>query len=237
VEVRIAAPTGEFGGYLAVPPEPVAGRGPWSGVVVVHDVFGLSDDIRAITERFATAGHLALAPDLYSRGGRLRCVRSVLAALRTGQGCAVADLTAARRWLTERTDCTGSVGIAGFCLGGGFALVMAPRGFDVSAPYYGSLPREDGALDGACPVVASFGGRDRILRGAADRLRHALVERRIPHDVREYPPAGHSFANRSPFAPPAPLRRILGMGYHHDSAEDAWRRVLAFFAEHLVSSR
>ncbi|MQA15496.1 MAG: dienelactone hydrolase family protein [Pseudonocardiaceae bacterium] len=219
--------------YLAVPAEPVSGAGPWPGVVVVHDAFGLSDDIRSITERFATAGYLALAPDLYGRGGALRCVRAVFTAMRAGSGQAVDDLQAARRLLLDRTDCTGTVGIAGFCMGGGFALVMAPRGYDASAPYYGEMPADEGVLDGACPVVASFGRRDPALRGAADRLRGALDSRGVPHDVKEYPDAGHSFANRLPFGPPAPLRRIVGLGYHHESSEDAWRRVFAFFGEHL----
>lgn len=236
MQLQLDVAGGPLPAYLAVPAEPVSGAGPWPGVVVVHDAFGLSDDIKQITERFATAGYLALAPDLYARGGALRCVRSVFAAMRAGSGQAVDDIDAARRTLLDRTDCTGAVGVAGFCMGGGFALVMAPRGFDASAPFYGELPTDDAALDGACPVVASFGGRDMSLRGAADRLRRQLDERGVPHDVVEYPDAGHSFANRLPFGPPAPLRRIVGLGYHHESSEDAWRRVFAFFGEHLRSS-
>ncbi len=136
----------------------MSGPSPWPGVVVVHDALGLSDDIRAITDRFATAGYLALAPDLFSRGGMVRCVKSVFSQLYSGSGRAFDDLDAARTLLSDRDDSSGKVGVAGFCMGGGFALVAAARGFDASAPYYGDLPK-DTALAGACPVVASFGPR------------------------------------------------------------------------------
>jgi carboxymethylenebutenolidase len=123
--------------------------------------------------------------------------------------------------------------VAGFCMGGGFALIGASRGFDVSAPYYGHLPSDISVLDDACPVVASFGGRDRMLRGSAGKLEAALTERRIPHDVKEYPGATHGFANRKSLGPVPVLSKVMGIRYDHESAEDAWRRVLRFFAEHL----
>lgn len=229
--VEIDTPAGPVPAHLAVP----TGDGPRPGVVVVHDAFGFSDDIRGLTDRFARAGYLAAAPDLYARGGALRCVVATFRALFAGAGRAVDDLQAARRWLADREDCTGRVGIAGFCMGGGFALVLAPRGFEASAPWYGLLPRDAHALDGACPVVASFGARDIALRGAPEKLRTRLDERGVPHDVREYPGAGHSFANHLPLGPAAaPLARIAGFGYQHDASEDSWRRVLAFFGEHLA---
>lgn len=220
-------------GYLAVPQAEVSGPGPWPGVVVVPDVLGLSDDIRTIADRFATAGYLAVVPDLYSRGGLFRCVRSVMRQLMDGRGQAFDDIEAARKLLLDRTDCTGATGVAGFCLGGGFALLAAAKGFDASAPYYGSLPRDESALDGACPIVASYGAKDGRLKGAADELEKLLADREIPADVKEYPRAGHSFANRMPVGPFGPLLRVAGVGYHHDSSEDAWRRVMTFFRRHL----
>ena len=230
---RISTRSGKIPAYLAIPVPAVSGPGPWPGVVIVHDALGISDDIRAIAERFATAGYLAIAPDLYARGGLARCVRSVFRDLQRGQGQAFDDIDAARRALIEREDCTAKVGVGGFCMGGGFALVAASREFDASAPYYGQLPSDESILDGACPIVASFGKKDRTLVGAADKLRDALAERGVPHDVKEYPDAGHSFANRLPLGPFNALARVLGFGYHHESSEDAWRRVLSFFAKHL----
>ena len=127
---------------------------------------------------------------------------------------------------------SGAVGVAGFCLGGQFALVMSPKGFGASAPFYGTpLPRDLSAtLDGACPIVASFGHRDPIGIGAEARLRKVVEEKNITSDIKVYPDAGHSFANQ---LPGQPLLRITGFGYNESATEDAWSRVFAFFGEHL----
>jgi carboxymethylenebutenolidase len=225
-----AASAPQLRGYLSVPP---VGEGPWPGVVVLHEIFGPTDDIRQHADRLAAAGYLALAPDLYTDGG-LRCVRATLRALTTGQGAAVEDIDAARRWLAGRGDCTGRVGVIGFCMGGGFALLGATRGFDASAPNYGPLPKDPAeALRGACPVVGSYGGRDRGLPRAGDRLGEVLTGLGVEHDVRTYPAAGHSFLNRHNLGPLTALEKVVGLGYHQPSAEDAWARILRFFDRHL----
>jgi carboxymethylenebutenolidase len=84
-------------------------------------------------------------------------------------------------------------------------------------------------------VVGSYGARDRMLKGAAAKLEAALTERGIPHDVKEYPDAGHSFLEQFPVGPLAPVLRVAGMGYEAASADDAWRRIRAFFDEHLAA--
>jgi carboxymethylenebutenolidase len=205
--------------------------GPAPGVVVVHEAFGLNADIRELCDRFAALGYHAVAPDLLAHGVRLRCLVSVMRALETGHGRPFAEVAAARAWLADRDDCTGRIGIAGFCLGGAFAVLMANRGFDASAVQYGRLPRRlDAAVAGACPVVASYGGRDRSLTGAAARLESALAEAGVEHDVKEYPEAGHSFVNRS--EPPAwlrPLTTSLHAGYVDTAATDAWDRISRMF--------
>ncbi len=217
--------------HLAVPP---VGDGPWPGVVVLHEAFGLTDDTRQQADRLAAAGYLALAPDLFSAGGALRCLRATFAALSSGTGAAYGDIEASRALLAGRTDCTGKVGVIGFCMGGGFALMTAARGFDAAAPSYGPLPKDPAAvLRGACPVVASYGRRDLGLRGAAGRLAGALDELGVEHDVVEYPDAGHSFMNRHNAGPLSVLERVVGLSYDEASAEDAWGRILRFFALHL----
>ena len=164
----------------------------------------------------------------------MRCLRSTFRALARGEGPAFDDLMATRVWLDERPDCTGRVGVLGFCMGGGFALLAAARGFDAAAPNYGQLPEDaDSALLGACPVVASYGARDRTLPGAAERLDRTLAGLGVERDVKEYPDAGHSFMNRHNSGPLALVERVGGFSYHHPSAEDAWDRIFRFFERHL----
>jgi carboxymethylenebutenolidase len=226
-----AASAPELGGYLAAPES----SGPRPGVVVIQDALGLSDDIRAQADRLATAGYLAFAPDLYSGRG-LRCVLATLAASRSGRGAAYDDIEAARTWLAAREDCAGRIGIIGFCMGGGFAVLCAPR-FDFAAASvnYGELPgNTTERLRGSCPIVASYGRRDPVLRGRAARLERALTELGVEHDVKEYPDAGHSFMNRVKVPPGiSTLVPLVHFDYHHESAEDSWARILAFFGAHL----
>jgi carboxymethylenebutenolidase len=220
----------ELRAYLATP----RGTGPWPGVVVIMDALGLGDDIRLQADRLAAAGYLAFAPDLYSGRG-IRCVVATLQASRTGRGEAYVDIEAARRWLAEREDCTGRIGIIGFCMGGGFAMLAAPRyDFAAASVNYGEVPKEVSRLEGCCPVVASFGKRDPELRGRAQRLERALTELGVEHDVKEYPDVGHAFMNRINVGPALnPVMRFVRMNYHHPSAEDAWQRILIFFDAHL----
>ncbi|MDF2443789.1 MAG: carboxymethylenebutenolidase [Subtercola sp.] len=223
-------------GALAVP----AGEGPWPAVVMVHEAFGLTDVMKRQVERMAAAGFLVLMPDLFVDGGPRKCLRATFAAIASGHGRVWVDVEAARSYLVARADCTGKVGVLGFCMGGGFALVAAAdRGFDVASVNYGRLPRDmDEALTGACPIVGSYGGRDNTLRGAAAKLDAALEARSIPHDVQEYPSAGHSFLNDAPTGPAAlrPLMKaIMGAGPEPAAAADAWARIDAFFRLHLAT--
>ncbi|GFG65382.1 hypothetical protein MKUB_28720 [Mycobacterium kubicae] len=227
--IDIQAPAGPIDALLDVP----SGQGPWPGVVVVHDAVGYAPDNAAISRRIAQAGYVALTPNMYARGGRARCIPRVMRELMTQRGRALDDIMAARDHLLGMPECTGRVGIAGFCMGGQFALVLSPNGFGASAPFYGTpLPRHlSETLDGACPIVASFGTRDPLGIGATKRLRAVTAAKNITADIKAYPGAGHSFANK---LPGQPLIRITGFGYNEAATEDAWRRVFAFFGEHLA---
>ena len=224
----------ELRSYVAAPP---AGDGPWPAVVVVHDALGLTDAAREHADLLAAAGYVAVVPDLYTRGGVFRCVQKVMKSLAARHGQAFDDIDAVRRWAVERQDTTGTVGVIGFCMGGGFCLALVDRGFDASAPNYGILPKDlDRILGAACPVVASYGARDRMIkRGTASKLEAALRTHDVPHDVKEYPDAGHSFMDKINVGPAIVLMRALGIGYHHASAEDAWGRILRFFSIYLSS--
>jgi carboxymethylenebutenolidase len=202
---------------------------------VVHDAFGLTADIKRITDRLAAAGYLAIAPALYQRGKKARCVVSTLRSLSNGSGAAVDDLVAAHEYLRADERCTGKVGSVGFCMGGGFCLLLAPTGVsDATAPNYGLWPKDIDGLKHSCPVVASYGARDRWLPSAATKLEESLTEGNVPHDVVEYPGVGHAFMND--WGTPAALRgveRVAGLTYSEPEAQDAWRRILVFFHEHL----
>jgi carboxymethylenebutenolidase len=216
-----------------------AGGGPHPGVVVLHESFGLNDDIRRICSRFAEAGYAALAPSLYSHGRRIVCLSRVMVDMTTGSVAReVGDIHAAREALAARPEVDGGrVAVAGFCQGGGFALIAGTRpGFSAAAVNYGAVPSKRSELDGVCPVVAGYGGRDRVVgRAMAERLEKHLSALGVPHDVKVYDGAGHSFFSQADgwqgwlARVPSPM----AVGYDQDAAEDGWRRMLAFFAEHV----
>lgn len=228
--IELDTPAGPIDALVDVP----EGPGPWPGVVVVHDAIGYQPDKEAVSARIAAAGYLAITPNLYARGGRARCITTVMRAALTKQGPAIEDILAARDHLRGRPDCTGTVGIAGFCMGGQFALILSPQGFGASAPFYGTpLPKNlEETLRGACPIVASFGAKDPLGRGAPAKLNRAVEAHGIAADVKVYPGAGHSFANQ---LPAQALMRVTGFGYNEAVAEDAWQRVFAFFDTHLTA--
>ena len=219
-----------------------APRGEHPGVVVLHESFGLNDDIRRISARFADAGYAALAPDLYSHGRRLVCLSRVLADMTSGHvDREVADILAARELLAARDDVDGArIAVAGFCQGGGFALIAGTRGeFAAAALNYGMVPSQRSELDGVCPVVASYGAKDKIVgHKIAARLESHLSALGVPHDIKTYDDAGHSFFSQVDGWQGwlARLPSPMAVGYEERAAEDAWRRMLAFFAEHVAGS-
>jgi carboxymethylenebutenolidase len=235
-EVRILTPRGEMRGYLATP----VGEGPWPGVVVVHDALGMSTDVRNQADWLAGEGYLAVAPNLYYWGRRIRCLISTV---RLGER-PLSELHATRRWLAEDERCTGKVGVIGFCMGGDFALMMAPRrnGFSASSVNYGGATEElERSLPDVCPIVGSYGAKDRWpgLRRVPDRLESMLAAAGVEHDIKVYPGAGHGFLNdHDPAELPPWVRAIAKLAaadYHEPSARDARRRIIDFFNVHLKS--
>jgi carboxymethylenebutenolidase len=230
--VLIQTPRGQMPCYLALPPNP----GPVPGVVVLHDVGGMSQDHRNQADWLAEAGFLALAVDLYYRGGLLLCIRSIIRDLTARSGPTYDDVEACRNWLAVQPGCTGKIGVIGFCMGGGFALLLVSgHGFSVaSINYGGKLPPDvDEFLKTGCPVVGSYGGKSRWEKGVADQLEKALQRALVAHDVKEYPDAGHSFMNNKDqfwFK----LLRFTGIAYNEAATLDARRRIAAFFRAHLV---
>ena len=209
--------------YYAKPDSDGAQRAP--GVIIIHEIFGLNDDIRDIARRFADQGYAALAVDLFSHGNRnlclLRTVGSMIVNVRAGRP--MRDLNAALRFLQGQPEVDSArVGTIGFCMGGGYALAFATVNHDLkaSAVFYGMNPRPLQAVKEACAVVGSYPEKD-FTKSAATKLEAALTEYGVPHDIKIYPDARHSFFNST------------GKSYKPDAADDAWQRTLAFFKEHI----
>jgi len=232
----------EDGGKLQAELFAAAGEAPHPGVVVLHESFGLNNDIRRIARRFADAGYTALAPDLYSHGRRIVCLSRVLVDMVAGSiAREVKDIHAARRALAARDEVDGErIAVAGFCQGGGFALIAgAQPGFSAAAVNYGMVPSDRAQLDGLCPVVASYGRRDKVAgANMAERLEGHLTALGVPHDIKTYEQVGHSFFSQVDgwqgwlARMPSPM----AVGYDDAAAEDGWKRMLGFFAEHVRGS-
>ncbi len=216
-----------------------AGEGPHAGVVVLHESFGLNDDIRRISSRFAAAGYAALAPSLYSHGPRIVCLsRVIVDMLRGSVAREIGDIHAAREALAARPEVDAQrLAVAGFCQGGGFALIAGTRpGFQAAAVNYGEVPAERSKLDGVCPVVASYGARDRVFGPkVAARLEQHLEDLGVSNEVKVYDGAGHSFFSEVDGWQGwlARMPTPMAVGYEQQAAEDGWRRMLDFFGEHV----
>jgi carboxymethylenebutenolidase len=161
----IRTPSGQMPTYVAAPTDP----GPWPGVVVVHDWGGMSRDLRNQADWRAGEGYLAAAPDLYYWGSRIRCLWTIMREIAARKGRTFDDIDAVRGWLAHQAHCTGKIGVIGFCMGGAYAVALAPgHGYAAASVNYGGCPKNaERALAGACPVVGSYGGTDRSPMGAA----------------------------------------------------------------------
>ncbi|MCY7340631.1 MAG: dienelactone hydrolase family protein [Pseudonocardia sp.] len=211
-------------GYLAVPG---AGSGP--GLVVIQEWWGLTTHITDVTDRFAAAGFVALAPDLF--GGTTTHDSAEAGELmdRLPVQDAARDLTGAVDFLLGHEAVTSStVGTVGFCMGGGFVIVLAAQLGDkigAAVPFYGVLKEAYPDLSGlTAPVLGNFGEQDSFTTPDAARelARRIETESGVTPEFHFYP-AGHAFFNDE---------NTLGT-YDERQAAIAWTRTVEFLRSHV----
>jgi carboxymethylenebutenolidase len=216
-----------------------SGSGPVPGVIVLHELAGLSEGILEVAERLVEEGYAVAAPDFYSGHPRPICIaRTLFDALFGSRGITQTRIASIRDWLVNELG-GAPVAVLGFCMGGGFALMAASRQgeYQVASVNYGPVPRSKARVTDLCPIVASYGGRDLIYGPQGRRLDRFLKElnreRGLHFDYQPYDRVGHGFITR-----PARPRRLpplppLYVGYDKVTADHAWGRILAFFDQHL----
>lgn len=210
-----------LGGYLAKPD----GEGPFPGIVVIHEIYGLNDNIRDISRRLAEQGYAVLAVDLFGGRNRTVCMFRFMAGIMLNalEHGGIHDLKAALTCFAQQPGVDADrVGAIGFCMGGSFAIAWSATDdrLKAIAPYYGMNPRPAEAVARLCPVVGSYPEND-FTANAGKKLDVELDRYEIPHDIKVYPGAKHSFANEQ------------GPNYDVAASQDAWQRVLSFFDQHI----
>ena len=211
--------TEDWNGYLSRP----HGTGPWPGLIVVHEWWGLDDQTRAIADRLAGIGYLALAPDLY-RGERagLGDHASARSLVEQYGPAAPSELQVIFDHLRTHADCSGKVGAVGFCFGGRMALSLAlARPLDAICTFYGGGMQQlfDRLVQIRCPVLGLFGDQDASIPiGTIEEFDKVLDAAGVPHEVVVYPNSGHAF-----------FRDSDPEVYRPAAALDAWIRLQRFF--------
>lgn len=214
--------TRQLRGVLARP----EGNGPFPGLIVIHEVFGLNENIRRCAQRFAEAGYAALAVDLFAGRHITVCMFRTLSGLlfNSLNNENIHDLKATLNFFSQQDYVDAKrVGAVGYCMGGSLAVAWACTDdrLQAIAPYYGMNPKPAEAMKRLCPVVGSYPGKDFTTK-SGEQLDILLDGYGVPHDIKIYADGKHSFCNDD-----------RESSYNRDIAEDSWKRVLAFFAEHI----
>jgi carboxymethylenebutenolidase len=221
-------------GYLAHPREIVgkppggtaAAPVPLAGIIVIHEWWGLNDNIKAVSRRLAGEGYTVLAVDLFDSkvADKPDDAKKLVGAVMANPGAAIAVLKAADDYLTGQG--APKVGVIGWCFGGTWALQAAlelQQGIDAAVMYYGQPEKDRGRLERLrAPLLGLFGADDPSIPPAAVREMEATLKQLGKSvEIHIYEGAGHAFANLS------------GTGYRPAAAADAWKRTVAFFKQHL----
>ncbi len=212
---------GSAEGYLASP----AASGKAPGVIVIQEWWGLNDNIKGIADRFAGAGYLALAPDLYR--GKVAAepdeAGKMMMSMKMDQ--AAKDMSGAFDYLKSHGACTGKIGSVGFCLGGGLSLYVSTlRPIDATVIYYGALPGVQPDLSKLHgPVLGHYAEHDGWASPeAAAALQQQIRGAGTPVEFHQYAGTEHGFFNDT--RPEA---------HKPEASQQSWYRTLAFYAKNL----
>lgn len=226
--IDVPTDAGPMPAHLWLPP---SGSGP--GIVLLQEIFGVSDYVRRRGADLAEQGYVVLAPEIFWRLGRTTPVEGD-GALEEGMGlvqrldwdAAVSDGVASVRALSGRDDVTGPVGVVGFCFGGGLAFhVAATTPVAALVSYYGSaLPQLHETVEVAAPSLHHFGLADSFIDTSTVRAIEESVTRKPTTTFHTYEGADHAFDNDDmPW-------------FHADASEVAWSRTLSFLRDHLAAA-
>jgi carboxymethylenebutenolidase len=221
VSVPRASGKGMMQSYFVKP----EGAGALPGLVVIHEIFGLNDNIRGIAGQFAEQGYAALAVDLFSNRNRVVCMMQIIHGMliRPLNNAMLSDLQSTLAFLRQQPGVDPDrTGVVGFCMGGGYALQLAvtDKGMKVASAFYGAVPKPLEAFAQSCPILGSYPEKDFSAAGARE-LDAVLEKHNVPHEIKFYENTLHSFFNH----PRTPVEE--------EAARDAWQRMSSFFERHL----
>jgi carboxymethylenebutenolidase len=234
-EVKVPTKDGQMPAYRALPDT----GGPFPVVLVVQEIFGVHEHVKDLCRRLAKAGYFAVAPELYARQGdvsRLKDIQEILTTVvsKVPDAQVMSDLDAAVEWAggTGKAD-PNRLAITGFCWGGRITWLYCAHNTHVKAgvAWYGRLVGQSNALmpknpidlapSLTVPVLGLYGGADQgIPLRSVDEMRAALSKGGSGSEFVVYPDAPHGF--NADYRP----------SYRKDAAEDAWKRMLAWFSSH-----
>lgn len=225
-------PYGEVGdelvyGYFVFPADMIE---PLPAVIMIHEWWGLNDNIHAMADRLAGEGYIVLAVDLF--GGAVattaEAARQLMLGVVENPEPAYENIRAAYTFVNDIAGAP-RIGSLGWCFGGGWSLNAAmtfPDELDAAVIYYGQVSDDEEQLRPVnVPILGLFGARDTGIKVASVQAFEAALQRlRKPHSIHIYPDADHAFANPS------------GKAYNASVADDAWQKTLEFLAQNLVKT-
>lgn len=199
------------------------GDEPRPAVIVLQEWWGLNDHIKDVAQRYAAAGYVVLAPDLYNGVVTTEPNEARKLAMELGMRDAVGEIQQAMAYLRAQDFTTGSIGIVGFCMGGGLVLqtAVADSSLDAGIVYYGSPLSPEEAESVAVPILTFIGTADSIPVSRVEAMHAAFDNAGITNEAQIYDGAQHSFFNDT------------RSSYDANAAEDSWEKALAWFETHL----